>query len=203
MNEPNTPLARVPRDSLASRIWSLGLAKAKSYATFIREGDKGGPTPCWGAIAARFVESFPTDEERLVVLDKLIEEGDPRPLYLFLETSRARPKLLASLCERAGELPVSVQRNLVAMPEVVTYVAATLDRFDPSAQLVWTSGEDVKRRECELLSSRVGELMSLQYFVPDHVAPHKESSRLQTATSATATGTQPVAQPVAIPASRV
>lgn len=67
---------RVPRESLSTRIGSLGLSKAMAYADFLRDGDPDGPIPCWGAITSRFVESFSTDEERLAVLDQLIEEGD-------------------------------------------------------------------------------------------------------------------------------
>jgi len=65
----------VPRESLSTRIGSLGLSKAKAYADFLRDGDPDGPVPCWGAITSRFVESFFTDEERLAVLDQLIEEA--------------------------------------------------------------------------------------------------------------------------------
>ena len=174
MTSQKTPAPRVPRESLAARISSLKTSKAKSYAAFIQKGDQPGMTPCWDAIAARFVADFATDEERLAVLDKVIEEGDRRPLYLFLETSRARPKLLEALCARAGQLPVAVQRNLAAMPEAATQVAAHLDSFDPSAQAVWNGGEDTKRAERELLASRVGELTALSYFVPDAIDPAKE-----------------------------
>ena len=120
MSNPITTRVRVPRESLSTRIGALDLGKAKAYADFIREGDPDSPVPCWGAITQRFVEAFPGDDERLVVLDQLLAEGDRRPLYLFLETSRRRPKLLAAVCNRVDELPVAVRRNLVAMPEAAT-----------------------------------------------------------------------------------
>lgn len=181
---------RVPRESLSTRIGALDLGKAKAYADFIREGDPDGPVPCWGAITKRFVEAFATDAERLAVLDQLIADGDRRPLFLFLDTSRKRPKLLEALCARAGELPVSVQRALVAMPEAATYVAGSLERLDPSARLVWDGGEDSKRAERELLAGRVGELMAFQYFVPDTIDPRQEppSERVAAPTDGDAPG---------------
>ena len=174
MSNPITTRVRVPRESLSTRIGALDLGKAKAYADFIREGDPDSPVPCWGAITQRFVEAFPSDDKRLVVLDQLLAEGDRRPLYLFLETSRRRPKLLAAVCDRVDELPVAVQRNLVAMPEAATYVAASLDKLDPAARLVWDGGEDVKRAERELLAGRVGQLMAFQYFVPDTFDPREK-----------------------------
>lgn len=184
MSNTKTTRLRVPRESLSTRIGALDLGKAKAYADFIREGDPGSPVPCWGAITQRFVEAFPSDEERLAVLDQLIVEGDRRPLYLFIETSRRRPKLLAALCERVGELPVSVQRNLVALPEAATYVASALEKLDPSARRVWDGGEELKRSERELLAGRVGELMAFQYFVPDAFDPRHEPAPKTTAAPA-------------------
>lgn len=190
MSNTKTTRLRVPRESLSTRIGALNLGKAKAYADFIREGDPDGPVPCWGAITQRFVEAFATDTERLAVLDQLIAEGDRRPLFLFLDTSRKRPKLLEALCARVGELPVSVQRALVAMPEAATYVAASLERLDPSARLVWDGGEDSKRAERELLAGSVGELMAFQYFVPDTIDPRQEppSKRVAAPTDGDAPG---------------
>jgi hypothetical protein len=170
----NKLAARVPRGSISNRIAALDVGEAKSYADFIRRGDPDGPIPCWGAITERFLQTFSTDDQRLAVLDQLIEEGDRRPLYLFLETSRQRPKLLEALAARAAELPISVQRALVAVPEVATYIAASLDALDPSARRVWDGGEVLKKSERELLAGRVGQLMSFRYFVPDAFDPHDE-----------------------------
>jgi len=95
MSTETTPKKpRVPRASLSARIGELPSSAAKSYATFIQGGDADGPIPCWGGIAERFEEAFPGDDDRLAVLGQLIAEGDPRPLYLFLEANRDRPKVL-------------------------------------------------------------------------------------------------------------
>ena len=174
MSKELTTRIRVPRESLSTRIGSLGLSKAKAYADFLRDGDPDGPVPCWGAITSRFVESFSTDKERLAVLDQLIEEGDRRPLLLFIDTSRQRPELLAAMCERAAELPLTVQRALVATPEAASFVENTIDKFPPAARRLWEGGEDMKRAERQLFESRVGELMSFQYFVPDTFDPCNE-----------------------------
>ena len=174
MNKAPKTRIRVPRASLSTRIGSLDLGKAKAYADFLRDGDPDGPIPCWGAITKRFVESFSTDEDRLAVLEQLIEEGDRRPLLLFIDTSRQRPELLAAMCERAGELPLTVQRALVATPEAEVFVENTIEKFQPAARRVWDGGEETKRAERQLLESRVGELMSFQYFVPDTFDPRDE-----------------------------
>ena len=200
MTNTTTTFVRVPRETLAARIDALPLGKAKAYADFIRKGDPGSPVPCWGAITQRFVDAFPGDDDRLAVLDQLIKEGDRRPLYLFLETSRARPKLLAAVCKCAAELPVSVQRGLVAMPEAATFVAGILDKLDPAARRVWDGGEELKRVERELLGSRVAELTAFQYFVPDEVDPRQEHAKKR-ATSPTApatTNTGTVANPTLV-----
>ena len=180
MTTPRTAYRRVPRETLAARLDALPLGKAQAYAAFIRRGDPGGLVPCWGAITQRFVEAFPGDDDRLAVLDQLVKEGDRRPLYLFLETSRARPRLLAALCQRAAELPVAVQRALVAMPEAATFVARALDALSPEARRVWDGGEDLKRVERELLGSRVAELTAFQYFLPDAVDPRQEHALRRT-----------------------
>lgn len=197
MTNSTTTFVRVPRESLAARIDALPLSKARAYADFIRKGDAGSPVPCWGAITQRFVEAFPGDDDRLAVLDQLVKEGDRRPLYLFLETSRSRPKLLAAICKRAGELPVSVQRGLVAMPEAATFVAGVLDKLDPAARRVWDGGEELKRVEREHLASRVGELTAFQYFVPDEVDPRQEHVTKR-ATAPTANTTTTVANPTMV-----
>lgn len=174
MIKERTTRIRVPRASLSTRIGSLDLSKAKAYADFLRDGDPDGPVPCWGAITKRFVEAFTTDGERLAVLDQLIDEGDRRPLLLFIDTSRQRPELLAAMCERAAELPLTVQRALVATPEAEVFVENTIEKFQPAARRVWDGGEETKRAERQLLESRVGELMSFQYFVPDTFDPRDE-----------------------------
>ena len=174
MSKDLTTRIRVPRESLSTRIGALELGKAKAYADFIREGDPNGPMPCWGAIAKRFVEAFTTDEERLAVLDQLIEEGDRRPLLLFIEACRERPALLAAMCERVGELPLTVQRALVATPEAASYVEKAVDQLEPGALRLWQGGDESMRAERQLFDSRIGELMSFQYFVPDAFDPRRE-----------------------------
>ena len=169
-----TTSGAAPRESLSQRISALEVGEAKTYATFITSGDPDSPLPCWGAIAQRFEQSFSKDEERIAILDQLIAEGDRRPLYLFLETSRQRPRLMVELCQRAKELPVSVQRNLVAMPEAEPYVPIVIDQLDRSALTVWMGSPELKRRERELLAGRVGTLMAFQYFVPDNFQPSEE-----------------------------
>ena len=49
MSKELTTRIRVPRESLSTRIGSLGLSKAKAYADFLRDGDPDSPIPCWGA----------------------------------------------------------------------------------------------------------------------------------------------------------
>jgi len=174
MSNHATNRPRVPRESLSTRIGSLDLPNAKAFAKFILEGDPDEPLPCWGAISTRFVQSFTTDTERLAVLDQLIAEGDQRPLQLFIHTGRNRPALVAAMCERANELPVTVQRSLAAIPEAAEFVAKSIDEFSPAARRVWDGGEELRRAERELLASRIGELVSFQYFVPDTFDPRYE-----------------------------
>lgn len=169
-----TTQVRVPRESLASRIEALELPQARSYADFIRQGDGRGPIPCWGAIARRFGEAFTTDGDRVAVLDQLIAEGDARPLLLFISMSRDRPALLAAMCERAGELPLTVQRALVATPEAAELVGQAITTFGPAARRVWDGDAEAMRAERQVLQSRVGELMSFDYFVPDAFDPRAE-----------------------------
>ncbi|MFH1690576.1 MAG: hypothetical protein ABIE42_10140 [Candidatus Eisenbacteria bacterium] len=168
---------RVPRESLSERIAGLDIAEAKTFAAFIREGDLDMPTPCWGAIATRFEDVFASDEDRLAVLNALIAEGDRRPLDLFLQVNRKRPALLASLCERADELPAPVQCALIAIPEAALFVEEALERFGPDARRLWEGDESLRRTECEQLRSRIGQLMSFQYYVPDDFDPRDEVNR--------------------------
>ena len=77
--------------------------------------------------------------------------------------------------QQVDKLPESVQRGLVAMPEVEAFIPAAFDKLTPAARRVWEGGEALKYNERELLAGRVGTLMSFRYFVPDAFDPHHES----------------------------
>ncbi|MBM4320821.1 MAG: hypothetical protein FJ125_12925, partial [Deltaproteobacteria bacterium] len=83
-----TSTASVPRETLSARIAALDLPQARGYADFIRTGDPGGPVPCWGAIAERFQREFKSAADRKALWNVLLDEGDRRPLLLFLDANR-------------------------------------------------------------------------------------------------------------------
>ena len=161
----------VPRETLSKTIEALRLPQAKSFATFIRTGDPGGPVPCWGAIAERFDREFTRDADRKVVWSALLDSGDRRPLLLFLSVNRGRPGVMSQVLADAPRLPVSLQRCLVALDEVADQVPARLDSLAPAARQLWEAGAEARRRERELFAERVARLSAFRFFIPGQTNP--------------------------------
>ena len=159
-------MSRTPRTHLSDRIETLSLPQAAGYADFIRTGDPGKPTPCWGAIAERFDQDFADDADRQAIWSTLVEADDRRPLLLFLHFNRDRPVVMASILDDAHRLPRLLQRAVVSLEEVADLVPDHLDRLDPAARQLWEAGPDARRRERELFDARIAELMSFRFFVP-------------------------------------
>ncbi len=162
-----------PRTAIAKRLDVLDTKRATSFAAFIQLGD-GGPIPCWGAIAEQFDAEFTEDDERMVVLSALIEEGDRRALLLFLHLARPRPAILARMARRARKLPLSVQRALISLPEAEDAVQRSLKRFAPSVQAFYRGDAQAVVREHERFEDRIRELLAFRYFVPDTFDPREE-----------------------------
>jgi hypothetical protein len=165
MSERAAPLAG-PRIAIARRLEAIGTEAASGYARFIQAGEDGR-IPCWGAITERFDSDFPTDEERVRVLDSLIEEGDRRPLYLFIHLARSRPSLLEKLVERARRLPDSVQRVLIALPETSELVRSRLKQFSAPIQSAYRNEPQSLQRDQERFENRIRELLAFKFYIPD------------------------------------
>lgn len=183
----------VPRDSLSARIEALGIAKAQGYADFIRTGDPDGPVPCWGAISERFERDFTKSTDRIAIWDTLVEEGDRRPLLLFLHVNRERPEVMAKVLEDANRLPRALHRVLVAMPEVADELPAHLDKLDPAAKQLFEAGPEVVAREREQTAARIAQLTTFRYFVPDAFDPADEPGRKTEPVKALVGGTAAIA----------
>ena len=170
----NTRIAgTAPRISIARRLEALPSESAKSYACYIQAGDDGR-MPCWGAIAERFDSDFETDEERLDILDALIEEGDRRPLFLFVHLARSRPELLGKLIRQARRLPLSVQQCLVSLPEAAECVRSQLKHFCPAVQSAYRNDPNSLKRDQERFENRIRELLAFRFYVPDICDPQGE-----------------------------
>ena len=178
---PRKPKLRpVPRESLSTRIEKLEIPQAKAYADFIRKGDAGAPVPCWGAIAERFDEQFSRDQDRKAIWTALVEEGDRRPLLLFLHANRKRPEVLAQILEDAHRLPPSLQRLLVSLPELASEIPKHLDQLAPAARQLFEAGPEALVREQELMAARVAQLTAFRYYVPDAFDPAHEPGEAKT-----------------------
>ncbi len=164
----------VPRETLSARIEALSLPQAKGYADFIRTGDATGPIPCWGAIAERFQQDFTTDDDRKALWTVLLEDGDRRPLLMFLHTNRDRPQVMAQVLADADRLPRALQRALVSFDEVADQLPAHLDKLDPAARQLVEAGPEALGRERELVEARMAQLTAFRYFVPDTFDPANE-----------------------------
>lgn len=162
------------RGALSKRIGQLDVEGARAFSRYILSGDREGMIPCWGSLAQRFEEAFAEDHARIALLDALVVQQDRRALYLFLEMSKERPAVLKALCARMKELPPSVQRILVALPQAEGWISSVIDQLEPSARALWRAGEAAWRIERELFEGRINELMSFKYFVPDLIDPREE-----------------------------
>ncbi len=142
LTQTTTRPFQVPRTSISARLEKIGVGRAAEYAQFIRGEEQDKPLPCWGAIAERFAQDFVSASERLVVLDELVQEGDKRPLFLFIHTARQDTELLDRL-----------------------------DKFGPVAQALWKRGAEALYRENEVFEARTAELLSFRFYVPDEFDP--------------------------------
>jgi hypothetical protein len=183
----------VPRDTLSARIEALGSAKAQGYADFIRTGEPDGPIPCWGAISERFERDFTKSADRIAIWETLVEEGDRRPLLLFLHVNRERPEVMAKVLEDAHRLPRALQRVLVSMPEVAGDLPAHLDKLDPAAKQLFEAGPEAVAREREQTAARIAQLTTFRYFVPDAFDPADEPGRKTEAVKALVGGAAAIA----------
>lgn len=163
-----------PRATLSSRFEALALPKAKTYADFIRTGERGGPIPCWGALAERFQRDFTQAADRKDVWSALLDVGDRRALLLFLHMSRDRAEVMDAVLADAHRLPPSLQCALVAFDEIAERLPAHLDRLAPAARQIFEAGPETRMREREVVEARVAALKAFRYFVPDHDDPRNE-----------------------------
>ncbi len=164
------------RTQLATRIEQLASPEAQGLATFIRSGDPGGPVPCWGAIIERFTRDFVTDAQRLEVWARLVDEGDRRPMLLFLHVSQDRPAVMARALVDAPRLPRALQRALVSFQGAADLVGEHLASLDAAARQLVQSGPVALAKERELAQTRIKELLAFRYFVPDGHDPAQEPS---------------------------
>lgn len=164
----------VPRQTLSARIEALDLPQAKAYADFIRTGDPDGPVPCWGAIAERFDQDFKKTADRKALWSGLVDEGDRRPLLLYLHVNRDRPEVMAQVVEDVDRLPRALQRVLVSFEEVADLLADHVDKLDPAARQLLEAGPRAIARERELVEARISQLTAFRYFVPDQTDPANE-----------------------------
>ncbi len=164
-----------PRISIARRLDAIASESAKSYASYIQAGDDGR-VPCWGAIAERFDSDFGTADERLQILEALIEEGDRRPLFLFVHLARSKPELLGKLIRRARRLPLSVQQCLISLPEAAECVRSQLKHFSPAVQSAYRNDPDSLKRDQERFENRIRELLAFRFYVPDTCDPQGEGA---------------------------
>jgi hypothetical protein len=185
-----TILTPVPRETLSARIGALALPQAMGYADFIRTGDPGSPIPCWGAIADRFAQDFKSTADRKALWGVLLEEGDRRPLLLYLHANRDRPEVMAMVLEQAARLPPALQRALVSFEEVADLLPAHLDKLDPAARQLFEAGPEALGREREQFATRIAQLTAFRYFVPDQRDPANETAAAPTEPASTTGGTR-------------
>lgn len=162
------------RDRLGAKIAALDVERAVDYASFIRTGDAGGPVPCWGAIAKRFEEDFPTDDDRLKLLEAVLAQGDKRVLALFLFRNRGRRGVMAALAIQLDRLPAHIQVGAAAIIPAAAIPPEMRDKLDPAAQALLDADEATRAKEAEQFEVRAKKLLAFDYFVPDAREPGTE-----------------------------
>lgn len=155
------------RDQLGERIATLGVTKAGDYAQFIRGNDPSGPAPCWGAIAKRFEDDFPTDDDRLALLKTLLEQPDRRVLTLFVQRNRGRKGVMAAVTKQLDLLPPVLQQGVVAILPANEITEEVRPRLDPAARELLGADDAAKAREAEQFEIKAKKLMAFDYFVAD------------------------------------
>lgn len=162
------------RDRLGAKIAALDVERATDYAQFIRTGDPGGPVPCWGAIAKRFEDDFPTDDDRLALMRAVFEQPDKRVLALFLYRNRGRKGVMAALVRNLDRLPPHLQAAAAAIVPPAAVPAEVWDKLEPAARALLDADDATRAREAEQLEVRAKKLLAFDYFVPDAWAPGVE-----------------------------
>lgn len=166
--------ADTPRDAHATRIETIELPQAKSFASFIRSGDEGGPVPCWGALEERFIADFKEDTDRLKLWNVLVENGDRRSLLIFIEQARSQPDVLAKVVSDAHRLAPELQRAVVSLDEADKLLTKEAKRLHPAARQLWEAGAVARCREREQMEARISQLRAFRYFTPDVFDPKDE-----------------------------
>ena len=166
--------ADTPRDVHATRIETIELPQAKSFASFIRSGDEGGPVPCWGALEERFIAEFKEDADRLKLWNVLVENGDRRSLLIFIEQARNQPDVLAKVVSDAHRLAPELQRAVVSLEEADKLLTKEAKRLHPAARQLWQAGAVARCREREQMEARISQLRAFRYFTPDTFDPKDE-----------------------------
>lgn len=155
------------RTVVAERLEKLKLARAKTFAGFLRKDEELGLTPCWGAIAKRFEREFTNTSDRVAIWRTLVGVGERGALLLFVKYSLSSPEVLAKIVEDAPKLPESVQRVLVCLDEARDLIEAQLSRLSPAAQQLWSADADTKNRERMHFESLTAKMVSIDYVVPE------------------------------------
>lgn len=162
------------RDRLGEKIATLDVVRAPDYASFIRAADPNGPVPCWGAIVKRFEQDFPSDDERLQLMQAVLDQGDLRVLTLFIQHNRGRNGVMTALIRQIDRLPAVLQVALAAMVTPTEVSDQTRGRLQPIAREILEAGEATKVREVEQFEVRAKKLLAFEYFVPDVQQPQNE-----------------------------
>jgi len=167
MNAATTSL----RETYASAFEAVGTPEAMAFAAYLRRDDGTGIISCWGAIADQFDTTFRTETDRMAAWPVVRDVGDTRGILIFVHLCRAQTTVMTRVFGGVADLPRSVQRALVCLPELSSLVAANYAALCPAARQLWDAGAQAITRELAMVESRIAQLMSYQTFAPDTSRP--------------------------------
>ena len=146
---------------IGARLHALDTPALRGFAEEIA-AIKGGRLACWGTLAAFVKDRVENDEDRIALWRTLVDVGDRRPLLVFLDLCRARPKVLAAVAEDVGRLSPTMQCAFVSMPEAEGLWERALPRLGPAARDVLERGPEAVLRERAVYAAHMGALRAHQ-----------------------------------------
>jgi len=140
--------------------------EVRDFAQFLRERDKNGMSPCWGGAAAKAVRKFKSLRARTRLWEELLRIYEENALLLFIKLNLDREDVMKVVLSDAENLPIVVQRVLVAINEIDGMVVDNLLSFSQEVQDLYHANKEVKGRERERFETRAERLLAVKSCLP-------------------------------------
>ena len=165
-------MATNPRIRFAEIIENIsGSTAIENFAVFLRQETIDGRTPCWGAIAEYFQDTFSSEDDRLLIWPAVRTLDDIRVTGLFVTLNTEYAAVMTQVIHDIEGLPAWIQKALVCRTELHPQLQASKEKLHPQARQLLDSDEAAIAKEGVVVYAKINQLLSYKYFAPDVVRP--------------------------------